>query len=157
MLTYCIQIGSDCNLLDPTRTGPSPSPLKEGGRPHVVVTWRPRERERGIAVEEFGSEVQRRVSSNPRSLVPSLLAPSLFFSLAVSVSPGEEKMSFGLPAYGLQAMLKEGHKHLPGLDEAVLRNIDAWKQLSYITRTSLGPNGGFPASISLRSQFPSFP
>ncbi|THU50901.1 hypothetical protein C4D60_Mb06t25240 [Musa balbisiana] len=40
-------------------------------------------------------------------------------------------MSFGLPAYGLQAMLKEGHKHLPGLDEA----------LSYITRTSLGPNG----------------
>ena len=49
----------------------------------------------------------------------------MFFSLAVSVSIGEGKLSFGLPEYGLQAMLKEGHKHLPGLDEAVLRNIDA--------------------------------
>lgn len=38
-------------------------------------------------------------------------------------------------------MLKEGHRHLSGLDEAVLKNIDACKQLSTITRTSLGPNG----------------
>lgn len=38
-------------------------------------------------------------------------------------------------------MLKEGHKHLSGLDEAVLKNIDACNQLSTITRTSLGPNG----------------
>jgi T-complex protein 1 subunit theta len=38
-------------------------------------------------------------------------------------------------------MLKEGHKHLSGLDEAVIKNIDACKQLSKITRTSLGPNG----------------
>lgn len=38
-------------------------------------------------------------------------------------------------------MLKEGHRHLSGLDEAVLKNIDACKQLSVITRTSLGPNG----------------
>jgi len=43
--------------------------------------------------------------------------------------------------YGIQSMLKEGHKHLSGLDEAVLKNIDACKQLSTITRTSLGPNG----------------
>ncbi|KAG1358676.1 putative T-complex protein 1 subunit theta [Cocos nucifera] len=43
--------------------------------------------------------------------------------------------------YGIQAMLKEGHKHLSGLDEAVLKNIDACKELSVITRTSLGPNG----------------
>lgn len=43
--------------------------------------------------------------------------------------------------YGIQAMLKEGHKHMSGLDEAVLKNIDACKQLSTITRTSLGPNG----------------
>ncbi|CAL9049019.1 T-complex protein 1 subunit theta-like [Musa acuminata AAA Group] len=50
-------------------------------------------------------------------------------------------MAFGLPGYGIQAMLKEGHKHLSGLDEAVLKNIDACKQLSVITRTSLGPNG----------------
>ncbi|KAJ8466980.1 hypothetical protein OPV22_029532 [Ensete ventricosum] len=50
-------------------------------------------------------------------------------------------MAFGLSGYGIQAMLKEGHKHLSGLDEAVLKNIDACKQLSVITRTSLGPNG----------------
>lgn len=43
--------------------------------------------------------------------------------------------------YGIQSMLKEGHKHLSGLDEAVLKNIDAAKELSTITRTSLGPNG----------------
>ena len=48
--------------------------------------------------------------------------------------------SSGLP-YGLQSMLKDGHQHLSGLDEAVLKNIDACKQLSKITRTSLGPNG----------------
>lgn len=43
--------------------------------------------------------------------------------------------------YGIQSMLKEGHRHLSGLDEAVVKNIDACKQLSTITRTSLGPNG----------------
>ena len=41
----------------------------------------------------------------------------------------------------LQAMLKEGHKHLVGLDEAVLKNIEACKQLSAILKTSMGPNG----------------
>ncbi|PWA76225.1 TCP-1/cpn60 chaperonin family protein [Artemisia annua] len=44
-------------------------------------------------------------------------------------------------SYGIQGMLKEGHKHMSGLDEAVIKNIDACKQLSTITRTSLGPNG----------------
>lgn len=43
--------------------------------------------------------------------------------------------------YGLQAMLKDGHKHLSGLDEAVMKNIEAASQLSKICRTSLGPNG----------------
>lgn len=52
-------------------------------------------------------------------------------------------MGFQLPSHGIQSMLKEGHKHLSGLDEAVLKNIDACKQLSTITRTSLGPNGMF--------------
>ncbi|KAI9121503.1 hypothetical protein K1719_008536 [Acacia pycnantha] len=50
-------------------------------------------------------------------------------------------MGFNIQPYGIQSMLKEGHKHLSGLDEAVLKNIDACKQLSTITRTSLGPNG----------------
>lgn len=43
--------------------------------------------------------------------------------------------------YGLQSMLKEGHKHFAGVDEAVLRNIEACKNMAQITRTSLGPNG----------------
>ena len=49
-------------------------------------------------------------------------------------------MAMGLP-YGLQSMLKEGHKHFSGLEEAVLKNIEACKGLSAITRTSLGPTG----------------
>lgn len=64
----------------------------------------------------------------------------------VVVFPGavthfKEKMGFNMQSYGIQSMLKEGHKHLSGLDEAVIKNIDACKQLSTITRTSLGPNG----------------
>ncbi|CAN6297891.1 unnamed protein product [Urochloa humidicola] len=43
--------------------------------------------------------------------------------------------------HGIQALLKEGHRHLSGLDEAVVKNIDACRELSTITRTSLGPNG----------------
>ncbi|KAK8633246.1 hypothetical protein V6N13_014094 [Hibiscus sabdariffa] len=50
-------------------------------------------------------------------------------------------MAFSMKNYGIQSMLKEGHKHLSGLEEAVLKNIDACKQLSTITRTSLGPDG----------------
>ena len=49
-------------------------------------------------------------------------------------------MSGGMP-YGLQAMLKEGHQHMSGMEEAVFRNIEACKQLSTITKTSMGPNG----------------
>ena len=49
-------------------------------------------------------------------------------------------MALGTP-YGLQAMLKEGHKTLSGVDEVVLKNADACKTLAQITRTSLGPNG----------------
>ncbi|KAF9155906.1 T-complex protein 1 subunit theta [Actinomortierella ambigua] len=41
---------------------------------------------------------------------------------------------------GMQ-MLKDGYKHLQGVDEAVLRNITAVHDLSEITRTSFGPNG----------------
>jgi T-complex protein 1 subunit theta len=47
----------------------------------------------------------------------------------------------GGSSYGMQSMLKDGHKHLSGLDEAVLKNIGAARELSAITRTSLGPNG----------------
>ncbi|KDD73101.1 TCP-1/cpn60 chaperonin, partial [Helicosporidium sp. ATCC 50920] len=46
----------------------------------------------------------------------------------------------GMP-YGMQAMLKDGHKMMSGLEEAVMKNIDACKSLADITRTSMGPNG----------------
>ena len=41
----------------------------------------------------------------------------------------------------MQGMLKEGAKHLSGLEEATFKNIEAAKQLSSCVRTSLGPNG----------------
>lgn len=44
-------------------------------------------------------------------------------------------------------LLKEGSKHLSGLDEAILRNCDAVQKLSQIIRTSLGPNGFFFLSL----------
>jgi T-complex protein 1 subunit theta len=43
--------------------------------------------------------------------------------------------------YGIQSMLKEGHDHLSWLKEAMLKNIDAYRELSFITHTFLGPNG----------------
>jgi len=42
---------------------------------------------------------------------------------------------------GLPGLLKDGYKHLSGLEEAIIRNIEAVKKLAQITRTSLGPNG----------------
>ncbi|CAN0229270.1 unnamed protein product, partial [Discosporangium mesarthrocarpum] len=44
-------------------------------------------------------------------------------------------------ASGLQGMLKSGHTSYEGVDEAIIRNINAAKQLAAIVRTSLGPNG----------------
>lgn len=42
---------------------------------------------------------------------------------------------------GLPSLLKEGTKHLSGVEEACLRNIEASKQLYNIVRSSMGPNG----------------
>lgn len=44
-------------------------------------------------------------------------------------------------AYGFQNLLKDGYKHYAGLEESMLRNIEACKQISNMTRTSLGPLG----------------
>lgn len=41
----------------------------------------------------------------------------------------------------LAELLKEGSRHFSGVEEAILRNIEACKDLSNILRTSLGPNG----------------
>ncbi|KAG0566798.1 hypothetical protein KC19_7G088700 [Ceratodon purpureus] len=43
--------------------------------------------------------------------------------------------------HGMQGMLKEGHKLISGLEEAVLKNIEACQQVSKIASSSLGPNG----------------
>lgn len=45
------------------------------------------------------------------------------------------------PQAGFSSMMKNGAKHYSGLEEAVMRNIDACKELTEITRTSLGPFG----------------
>lgn len=50
-------------------------------------------------------------------------------------------MTTFMPSQGLPGLLKDGTKHITGLEEAVARNIDACRQLSAIVRTSLGPNG----------------
>jgi T-complex protein 1 subunit theta len=42
---------------------------------------------------------------------------------------------------GVPNLLKNGAQHLTGLDEAVLRNLEACKMLSELLRTSLGPQG----------------
>ncbi len=54
------------------------------------------------------------------------------------------RLSASLDRAGMQAMLKDGHQMFSGLDEAVLKNIDACKQLSLLTKTSMGPNGDPP-------------
>eukprot|EP00882_Tetradesmus_deserticola_P020068 GHRQ01021625.1.p1 GENE.GHRQ01021625.1~~GHRQ01021625.1.p1 ORF type:complete len:104 (+),score=19.58 GHRQ01021625.1:261-572(+) len=54
-------------------------------------------------------------------------------------------MAMGMP-YGLQAMLKDGHKHFSGVEEAVMKNIEACKALAQMTKTSLGPNGAYGRS-----------
>jgi hypothetical protein len=61
-------------------------------------------------------------------------------SLFPVLLPRTTMSTAGLP-YGLSAMLKEGHRHYSGLEEAVYKNIDACKQLAAIVKTSMGPNG----------------
>lgn len=48
---------------------------------------------------------------------------------------------------GFPTLLKDGYKFMKGTDEAIFRNIEATKQLSAITRTSLGPNGIFKTNF----------
>lgn len=42
---------------------------------------------------------------------------------------------------GIPSLFKGGTKHVTGMQATVLRNIEACKELSNITRTSMGPNG----------------
>eukprot|EP00392_Amoebophrya_sp_AT5.2_P011064 g11139.t1 len=48
---------------------------------------------------------------------------------------------FGAPGGGITGLLKDGGKHFAGVDEALLKNIEACKELSKIVQSSFGPNG----------------
>ncbi|KAI0765688.1 T-complex protein 1 [Trametes elegans] len=50
-------------------------------------------------------------------------------------------MSLKVPKAQNLQLFKEGYKHLQGLEDAVLRNIQAVAELSDLVRTSFGPNG----------------
>ncbi|KAF6748613.1 chaperonin Cpn60/TCP-1 family [Ephemerocybe angulata] len=50
-------------------------------------------------------------------------------------------MALKVPKSNNLQLFKEGYKHLQGLDDAVLRNIQAVNELSDTVRTSFGPNG----------------
>lgn len=52
-------------------------------------------------------------------------------------------MSLKVPKANNVQLFKEGYKYLQGIDEAVLRNIQAVIELSDLVRTSFGPNGAF--------------
>lgn len=50
-------------------------------------------------------------------------------------------MSLKVPKANNIQLFKDGYKHLQGLEDAVLRNIQAVAELSDLVRTSFGPNG----------------
>ncbi|KAF8557820.1 T-complex protein 1 [Imleria badia] len=50
-------------------------------------------------------------------------------------------MSLKVPKANNIQLFKEGYKHIQGLEDAVLRNIQAVSELSNLVRTSFGPNG----------------
>ncbi|KAF7723115.1 T-complex protein 1 subunit theta [Apophysomyces ossiformis] len=50
-------------------------------------------------------------------------------------------MALRIPKSTLPQLFKEGYKFQEGVDEAVLRNIEATHELSEVVRTSMGPNG----------------
>ncbi|RDX44074.1 T-complex protein 1 [Lentinus brumalis] len=50
-------------------------------------------------------------------------------------------MSLKVPKAQNIQLFKEGYKHISGLEDAVLRNIQAVAELSDLVRTSFGPNG----------------
>ena len=52
-----------------------------------------------------------------------------------------QRMALKVPRANNVQLFKEGYKYLQGIDEAVLRNIQAVVELSDLVRTSFGPNG----------------
>jgi len=50
-------------------------------------------------------------------------------------------MALKVPKAGGPSLFKDGYKQMHGIEDAVLRNIQAVNELSDIVRTSFGPNG----------------
>ncbi|CAO3688656.1 unnamed protein product [Rhizopus stolonifer] len=50
-------------------------------------------------------------------------------------------MALRVPKGTLPQLFKDGYKFQQGVEEAVLRNIEATHELSEVVRTSMGPNG----------------
>jgi len=51
------------------------------------------------------------------------------------------EMSLKVPKANNIQLFKDGYKQMSGLEDAVLRNIEAVSELSNLVRTSFGPNG----------------
>lgn len=52
-------------------------------------------------------------------------------------------MALKVPKANNLQLFKDGYKHLQGIDDAVIRNIQAVNELSDLVRTSFGPNGAW--------------
>eukprot|EP00038_Savillea_parva_P007711 m.172037 g.172037 ORF g.172037 m.172037 type:complete len:549 (+) comp13463_c0_seq1:46-1692(+) len=50
-------------------------------------------------------------------------------------------MAMHVPQSGLSRMMKSGTQHYSGIDEAVVRNITACRDIANMVKTSFGPNG----------------
>ena len=57
-------------------------------------------------------------------------------------------MALKVPKGGGPDLFKAGYKYMSGLEEAVLRNIQAVGELTEIVRTSFGPNGKLLIAVS---------
>jgi recombinational DNA repair ATPase RecF len=79
------------------------------------------------------------VVTGPNGSGKSNILDAVLFCLGLASSRGMRAER--LPDLVNSAMLKEGHRHYSGLEEAVYKNIDACKQLAAIVKTSMGPNG----------------
>ena len=51
-----------------------------------------------------------------------------------------KKLQFLLPPL-FNLFFLQGYKHYSGLEEAIMKNIEACKDIAKMCRTSLGPNG----------------
>lgn len=99
-------------------------------------------KEEGLHVEQLSQQTtyasmqeKQCVDDLALETLPSKLFAALWRTCSRRIEQGN--MAGSMP-YGFSSMLKEGHKHL---EQPVIKNIEACKQLSELTRTSMGPQG----------------